>query len=207
MLLDRLAILEEVYALHTIVHHAGEAMYSRLQMIDFVNKLHRRAATIAPGASVLGHPNVVAEVARYVEVSPIPCHGFALSAAKSVYPKDLTRLVNDWADARVTPSPSECSDLVSEYSDHNPDMAYYQPDPVPLASENVSLPNPDVSLGLGILVAPPTHQQVQEVTNHIDSLSPAISSHTTPPAVETHETSTTRPPAKRSPSWAHVVKT
>lgn len=69
MLLDRLSILEEVYALHTIVHHAGEAMYGRLQMIDFVEKLQRRAKLIESNASVCGHPNVSSEVSRVVDVS------------------------------------------------------------------------------------------------------------------------------------------
>lgn len=125
MLLDRLSILEEVYALHVIVHHAGAAMYSRLQMIDFVDKLHRRAKAIAPGASALGHPNVVAEVGRSVEVRhrdpgnrvEVLIHG----------PQELTSLMNEWASARTTPSPSECSDLFSEYSDHNPDVAHLEP--------------------------------------------------------------------------------
>lgn len=73
MLLDRLSILEEVYALHTIVHHAGEAMYGRLQMIDFVEKLQRRAKLIEPNASVCGHPNVISEVSRVVDVSSNSC--------------------------------------------------------------------------------------------------------------------------------------
>ncbi|KAI0699206.1 hypothetical protein BC835DRAFT_1304542 [Cytidiella melzeri] len=135
MILDRLTILEEVYALHTIVHHAGEAMYSRLQMIDFVIKLQRRAQRIGSGASVLGHTNVVAEVARLVE--------------------DLTSLVNGWAKARATPAPSECSDLASEYSDHNPDMAQYHELTVAPTSPSVrhvaavsSSPTPTIPPGL-----------------------------------------------------------
>lgn len=37
----------------------------------------------------------------------------------------MTTLINDWGKARATPSPSECSDVFSEYSDHNPDLANY----------------------------------------------------------------------------------
>lgn len=69
MLLDRLTILEEVCALHAILCHAGEGMYSRLQSSDFVNKLQRRAARISAGATSVGHPDVVSEVNRLVRVS------------------------------------------------------------------------------------------------------------------------------------------
>lgn len=69
MLLDRLATLEEVCALHALLVHAGEGMYSRLQTSDFVGTLERRAARIAPGASSVGHPDVRAEVGRLVRVS------------------------------------------------------------------------------------------------------------------------------------------
>ncbi|KAI0088604.1 hypothetical protein BDY19DRAFT_948542 [Irpex rosettiformis] len=168
MLLDRLSILEEVYALHTIVHHAGEAMYGRLQSIDFVNKLQRQAGLIQPNASVFDHPNVVAEVSRVVE--------------------ELATLVNGWANARLTPSPSECSDLVSEYSDHNPDMANYH--------EVTTASTPDTPPGL---VLPSAAREAGKTTGRQPYPSDDVSN--------TCGMSLIRAQPDHGVSWAQVVKT
>ena len=148
MLLDRLSVLEEVYALHTIVHHAGEAMYGRLQTIDFISKLYQRAALIQPHDSVLGHPNVASEVSRLVSVR---CSFFwnrvAVNFANVNDTKELTTLVDTWAKARSTPSPSEYSDLASEYSDHNPDMAHYHEEFPPREADETEQHLPSISEG------------------------------------------------------------
>ena len=67
MILDRLSVLEEVEALHTIVLHSGERLYDRVPLYDFLTTLQLRCMNV-PLRSVAGKMDVGYEAQCHVQV-------------------------------------------------------------------------------------------------------------------------------------------
>lgn len=73
MVLDTLSVAEEAEALHLIVSHAGERLYDRVPLEDFLASLQTHVAQFdTEGTSVLGKDRdaALASVHEHVDVRP-----------------------------------------------------------------------------------------------------------------------------------------
>ncbi|GJE97657.1 hypothetical protein PsYK624_138780 [Phanerochaete sordida] len=105
LVLDKLSCLEEVEALHAIVLHAGERLYDRVPLNDFLANLRARCSNTTL-TSAVGKLGIRHDVQYHVQ---------AISTA-----------IEGWARARATPTPSEYSESATEYSDDNPEHTVHR---------------------------------------------------------------------------------
>lgn len=114
LVLDKLSCLEEVEALHAIVLHAGERLYDRVPLTDFLANLRMRC-TSTTLTSAVGKMGVYQDVQHHVQA--------------------IASLIEGWARARATPTPSEFSEPATEYSDYNPEHTIHVSHPPPPMSQ------------------------------------------------------------------------
>lgn len=67
MVLDKLSVLEEVEALHSIVLHSGERLYDRVPLFDFLTSLQMHCMNV-PLMSVVGKTNTGYETQCHLQV-------------------------------------------------------------------------------------------------------------------------------------------
>ncbi|EKM49758.1 uncharacterized protein PHACADRAFT_265411 [Phanerochaete carnosa HHB-10118-sp] len=114
LVLDKLLCLEEVEALHAVIHHSGERLYDRVPLDDFLVNLQVRCSG-APLTSAVGKMGIYQDVQYHVQA--------------------ISSLIEGWARARSTPTPSEFSESTTEYSDYNPEHTVHRSHNPPPANQ------------------------------------------------------------------------